>query len=481
MRRVLAILVITATVIVSASAQRYDGVTVDRYAMERVGDSLRLDIRFNATKLDIRNNEVAVITPMIVKDEESIALRSCGIYSRMRDIYYARNEHLSPTTDADMRFRERRVPETIDYHVVLAYADWMENCSVVIARQGYGCCGGKLWSESETLIERFPYERYIPEMIYLRPEIEVVKTRALRGSAYIDFPVSRTEIYLDYHDNKNELRKITGTIDSVKNDRDITIRHLSIKGFASPESPYDNNARLAKGRTAALKAYVENMYHFGEGFIDTSYEPENWEGLEVYVEHSTLPHRNEILAAIRSAREPDNKERFIKSNWPEDYRYLLDNCYPRLRRSDYVIEYEIRSYTKPEEIEAIMFTAPQKLSLEEFYILAESYDQGSDLYNEVWEIAIRMYPSDPVANLNAANTAMLKGDYTRALRYLDKAGDSAEVLYGRGLLEVLCENFDAARPYLLQAEKMGLKKAREVLDNIHNRWIVTSDDIEKNK
>ena len=481
MRRVLAILMITATIVVSASAQSHDGIMVDRYSMERIGDSIRLDIRFNTTELNIRNNEVAVLTPMIVKGDENITLRSCGIYSRIRDIYYTRNEHLAPTTDTDMRFRERRVPATIDYSVVLAYTDWMENCSVVIARQGYGCCGSRLWNECEELIECFPYERYTPEMIYLRPEVEVVKTRTLRGSAYIDFPVSRTEIYPDYHDNRNELLRITGTIDSVKNDSDITIRHLSIKGFASPESPYKNNTRLAKGRTASLKAYVEDMYHFGEDFIDTSFEPENWEGLEAYVESSALPHRNEILDVIRSDREPDNKEWFIKSNWPDDYRYLLDNCYPRLRRSDYIIEYEIRSYTTPEEIEAIMFTAPQKLSLEEFYVLAESYEQGSEAYNEVWETAIRMCPTDPVANLNAANTAMIKGDYDRAIRYLDKAGDSAEALYVRGVLEVLREDFDAARPYLLEAEKMGITKAREVLDNIHNRWIVTSDDIKTNK
>ena len=96
MRRVLAILVITATFIVSASAQRYDGVMVDRYSMERFGDSIRLDIHFNTDNLDIRNNEVAVITPMIVKGDKSITLRSCGIYSRMRDIYYTRNEHLAP-------------------------------------------------------------------------------------------------------------------------------------------------------------------------------------------------------------------------------------------------------------------------------------------------------------------------------------------------------------------------------------------------
>ena len=63
MRRVLAILVITATIVVSASAQSHDGIMVDRYSMERIGDSVRLDIRFNTTELDIRNNEVAVLTP----------------------------------------------------------------------------------------------------------------------------------------------------------------------------------------------------------------------------------------------------------------------------------------------------------------------------------------------------------------------------------------------------------------------------------
>lgn len=480
MRRVFTFLLLSVISIGSLSAQSYDGVTVERYRMERRGDSVHLDIRFNTSAVEVRGDEVAVITPMIAKANESISLRACGIYSRRRDIYYARNEHLAPTTPADLRYRVSEVPEIIDYHVSMPFTDWMENSSVVIGRKGYGCSGEELWQELDTLIAYFPYERYIPEMIYLRPEVEVVKTRVLSGSAYIDFPVSRTEIYPDYHDNRNELHKITGTIDSVKQDGDVTIRHLAIKGFASPESPYSNNTRLAKGRTAALKAYVENLYHFGEGFIDTSFEPENWEGLEAYVINSSLPHRDEILEAIRSSREPDNKEWFIKSNWPKDYRFLLENCYPRLRRSDYTIEYEIRSYTTPEEIEKVMFSAPQKLSLEEFYVLAESYEQGSELFNEVWDIAIRMYPSDPVANLNAANTAMLKGDYERALRYLDKAGDGAEVVYARGALEVLREDFDAARPYLLEAEKMGIDKARTVLDNIRNRWVVSSDELEIN-
>ena len=95
MRRVFAITIMAVAAFVCARAQGRDGVAIERYSMERVGDSLRIDIRFNTSALKIKNREVAVITPAIVKSNERVMLRSCGIYSRMRDIYYNRNEHLA--------------------------------------------------------------------------------------------------------------------------------------------------------------------------------------------------------------------------------------------------------------------------------------------------------------------------------------------------------------------------------------------------
>jgi hypothetical protein len=276
------------------------------------------------------------------------------------------------------------------------------------------------------------------------------------------------------------LAKITGTIDSVKSDKDVTIKSIFIKGYASPESPYSNNTRLAKGRTESLKGYVEEMYHFGEGFITTDYEPEDWAGLERYVEASSLKHKEEILAAIRSDREPDKKEWVIKSTWKEEYRFLLDNCYPALRHSDYVIEYEVRSYVDPADIEKVLHVAPQNLSLEEFYVLAETYESGSDEFNELFETAVRMYPNDPVANLNAANSAILRNDYRGALRFLDKAGNLPESKYARGVLEVYMDNSEAAKPYLIEAQKLGVAKAEEVLTEIaKNRNIYRMSDREK--
>jgi hypothetical protein len=301
------------------------------------------------------------------------------------------------------------------------------------------------------------------------PKAETVKSRSLSGRAYIGFPVNETVIYPEFQNNLEELAKIRATIDSVRNDSDVTIYAMSIKGFASPESPYDNNARLASGRTQAVKQYVNELYGFAPEFISTSYEPEDWEGLRRFVENSSIPHKKEILAVIDSDREPDNKEWKIKSEYKDDYRYLLDNCYPYLRHSDYVVEYVVRSYADPDEIGRIMMERPQNLSLNEFYVYAQTLEQGSPEFIEVFETAVRMYPRDEAANLNAANTAMSRGDFISALRYLDKAGNSPETIYASGVCAYLAGYMDQALELMKKARDLGVGQAAEVIEVIENK------------
>ena len=152
---------------------------------------------------------------------------------------------------------------------------------------------------------------------------------------------------------------------------------------------------------------------------------------------------------------------------------MLDNCYPALRHSDYTIEYEVRSYVDPVDIEKVLRTAPQNLSLEEFYILAETYESGSDEFNELFETAVRMYPNDPVANLNAANSAIQRNDYRSAARYLEKAGNLPEAVYTRGVLEVYLENADKAKAYFEEAHTLGVPQAKSaVVEVSKNRNII---------
>lgn len=452
------------------------GIKVKNLTIERNTDSLFIDMTIDFTALNITTTELAVFTPYIKSEKDSLKLQAIGVYGRNRYIYYQRNPEMNPIGNDDMVFKANERPDTLNYHAEVDFLEWMEQCTVEVNYSVYECCGDVLCSNDKVLTE-FPLEPYKPELIYIRPVAEVIKTRELSGTAFIDFPVSKTKIYPEYRNNTIELAKITGSIDSVKSDPDISITSLSIKGYASPESSYANNTRLARERTQSLKQYVDDLYHFEKGFIKTSYEPENWDGLEAYVKESDLPHKTEILEAIRSDREPDKKEWYIKNNWKDDYKYLLTYCYPALRRTDYRIGYVIREYVTPEEIEIVMQNAPQKLSLEEFYVLSQTYESDSESHLKLWEKAAEMYPQDEVANLNAANSAIIKKDYERALLHLSIAERLKEATYLKGVIEVLRKNYETARPYLEEAASQGVKEAQDTLDNMLKHWKLIVEDV----
>ena len=269
----------------------------------------------------------------------------------------------------------------------------------------------------------------------------------MSGSAYLDFPVNQTVIRPDYRRNTAELAKIRETIDQVRGDRYATITGISIKGYASPEGTYANNERLAKGRSEALLDYVKQRYDLAGVETNVDYEPEDWAGLEKKVEASDLPDKAELLAIIR-ADEPadwDAREWKLKNlNGGSSYRYLLNEIYPALRHSDYEVAYTIRPFNV-DESKSLIYKDPKQLSLEEMFQVAQTYESGSPEFKEVFEIAVRMYPDDPVSNLNAANTALLNRDTANARRYLAKAADGPEKRLAEGVACWLEGDRDQAR------------------------------------
>lgn len=426
-------------------------------------NSLFVSMTVDVSALDVASNRELLLIPVLRGGQDSIQLPFMIIAGRNRYYYHLRN---TPVTDGSILERVGKT-ETINYRAVIPFENWMSTSVLVMDESSCGCRGEEMGDDHRVTLFRFEPKVYTPVFVYLPPDVEPVKVREVKGSAYIDFPVNRTEIHEDYRNNPVELRKIRQTIDVVRNDPDVRITSLSIKGYASPEGTYANNTRLAKGRTATLKTYVRELYHFPDSVILTSYEPEDWSGLEAYVDSTNLKNRDAILALIRSDMEPDAKEKAIKSTYPEDYRFLLQNVYPGLRHSDYVVQYVVRTYTDVAEIRRIMKTQPQKLSLRELYIAVQELEPGSDEYNEAFEIAVRMFPGDEVANLNAANAAMVKGDLKGAVRYLDKAGDCGEAVYARGVYAALSGDYDMARTLFFEAGKNGISEAEGALRQIN--------------
>ncbi|MBO7185373.1 MAG: DUF3868 domain-containing protein [Alistipes sp.] len=471
MRRFIVILAALFAGVVAADAQTVSGVTVADYTMQRAGEYVVVDMDIDISDLKVKGSDAVVLTPYITSGTNSVALQSVGIYSRNRDFYYQRNDDIKPHGEDGMAYRSGKAPEVVAYHTVVPYEAWMNGSQLVFQRTDCGCGNAVVASESSVLVDGFGVEPFKPTPIYICPDVEFVP-REISGRAYVDFPVSNTDIDPNYRGNISEIARIVATIDAMKQDEDVAITSITITGHASPESPYSNNERLAKGRAEALKRYVESLHLFDEDIITADFVAEDWAGLESYVETSTLANRDAILEIIRSTDDPDHKEWLIKSRYPADYRHLLDNCYPALRHSDYTIRYAQRRSNNVADIEDVMNTAPQQLTLEEFYLLAQHYESGSDEFVELWEVAVRMYPQDETANFNAANVAMARGDYDKASRYLDKAGDSPEVTYSRGCIALGEGDYDKALALFREADERGVAEARAAVEAIESNWTV---------
>lgn len=428
---------------------------------------INVDMQLNLTDIPVKSSEVVIIVPYLVNDTDSLALGTLGLYGRRRYIQYQRGLN-GNVPMPDIAIKASDATSDYRFNTQLPYQEWMDGATLNLKMNRYGCAN---CSKGETAyvngIDKWLSPRLnvtAENLIYISPEVDKEKVREIDGSAKVDFPVNSIVLLEDFRNNFAELNAVRASIDSVRDNRDATINSISICGYASPEGSYANNERLAIGRTASVADYVKRIYAFPAGLIMTSSVPEDWDGLRKWVQESNLEHRDNILAIIDDTElSPDAKDQKIRNLYPSEYSTLLNTVYPGLRHTDYRINYSIRSYSDPEEILEVMKTHPGNLSLDELFLAARTLDPDSDEYRELFEVAVRLYPSDPVANLNAANTALLRGDTKAAHSYLDKAGEGKEVSYTRGVLALMERNLDEAETLLTEALEAGIPQAEEML------------------
>lgn len=304
--------------------------------------------------------------------------------------------------------------------------------------------------------------RMIPYLPFTLPQREDTKRRVVSGRAFLDFPVNETIIYPKYRRNPQELRRICNTIDSALFDKTIVVTSISLHGYASPESPYSNNTRLAKGRTAALMEFLRKKYRLSSALFHNEYTPEDWYNLrgfvategrrrvkgDIWYESASIletpeapacvaDNRDELLRVIDLDMDADEKELILKKvAGGEPYKWLLKNVYPGLRHTDYIIEYVVRNYPLKES-KRLIYTHPEALSVEEMYRVAQSYEEGSDGWFDALTIAADQYPDDHTANLNAACACVKARRLTDAKRYLKMAGDTDRAHYVSDVIKAM--------------------------------------------
>ena len=440
-----------------------DKIKVSNVQVAQQNNALSVSMDLNLDSLYLPSNLQLVYTPVFKTRQGDFKMPQKVINGRRQQIMFERGvgkKQLNLSPEALVVRRTNKKVQTVNYSASIPLSGQVKNYDLNMHEDLCGC--GNMEEGNDFNLRH----RRQPQAVFVRPAVEAVKVRHLDKRAYIDFPVNRIELHADYRRNPAQLDSIVRTINALKDDKNLEVSAINIHGYASPESPYSHNDYLAKNRAKTLTDYVRRMVALPTQLFTVSSTAEDWDGLRNYLKDSNLEHKTEILAIANDEKmDPDAREQKIKKLYPSEYRFMLDTWYPALRHSDYHITYKVKPFDVAEAKEIIK-TEPQQLSQEEMFMVAQTYEPGSKEFNDVMEIAVRMFPENETANLNAANTRLNAGDADGAKAYLDKAGNSPAAQNARGVYEALKGNDQQARHYFGLAAKAGVKAAQENLENL---------------
>ena len=455
--------------------------------MKQQGDSLIVDMDIDMSKLDLSTNFAQILTPVIASANEEIELPKVMIQGTTRNKAFIRELELDDKAYAEF---ENNLPYAIvkptgklNYHMAVPFEPWMNDASLDIEEDLCGCGNNTKIARSRIFdgltkdVIADPLYMMRPALAYIQPEVEVIKKRLEIGNAYLDFPRGKNEIYPNFGNNPVELAKIDKMIRTISTNKDITVQNVYIVGYASPESSVKFNTDLSRARSESLMRYLMNNSSISSSLYETRTGGEDWDGFRKLLEAYPISNKSEIFHIMNSIYDLDAREKAIsRVGGGQPYKIIYDEIYPRLRRVVCEVNYTVKDFSL-EEAKENLELAPHLLSLNEMYIVANTYEVGSPEFLRVFEIAREEFPDDQVANLNGAAAALSKNQLKDVEGYLKLSDPSTpEYINNMGVFHMLKGNYAEAEKFLKRAENEGVKEAtvnlrelRKKVANVKNR------------
>lgn len=396
--------------------------------IKRNGNDVAINMDIDISNIEVGADETVILTPMIEKNDKSLELPAVEIMGRRAWLYFLRNGENTVTEDplyaeriAKRAERKAGKKQAVNYTTHVTFAEWMRGATVKM-KEGSCGCDPQVIAFGEDNVGRFLHEIYQPTYLLsmVEPEPEPIKVRDESLTAYINFYVDKYDIIEKYKNNEGELASMINSIKKVDDDKDLTITSITIEGWASPEATQQHNQTLSQNRANSLANYVAEKTGIERARIKAIGRGEDWDGLRREVEATPrLLEQKKVLAIIDDTTlTQDQKDKKLEELIPPTiYQRLLGELYPRLRRNDYRIVYNVRNFNL-EEARALVDSDPRKLSVSELYKVAGSYEKGSKEYNHVMEVAAKTYPTVVAAAVNRAVIQIGAKDYDGALKTL---------------------------------------------------------------
>lgn len=246
------------------------------------------------------------------------------------------------------------------------------------------------------------------------------------------------------------------------------VDNIEVAAYASPDGGMSLNTDIATGRETSASKFVKGEMDKAklEGYLDTDYTAEDWDGFKELVSKSELPDKELILRVLSMYNDPEEREQQIK-NISSVYKDLAYEILPQLRRARITLNYQLIGRSDDEIMEQFA-TDPKALSLEEILYAAVLTDDTAEK-QKIYSTAAMIYPGDYRAYNNLGVLAYNAGDYAAAKERFAQAAkidkNAPEVNVNLGYLELLEGNVAAAESYM--AIGSSAKAGDEALGNLN--------------
>ena len=438
------------------------------------GKQLEIDLRIRPGR-NLKSQELVRIYPCYVSATGSDTIRMEPLYlagrTRFKVIKREIALHNRPGSMERVVDVMNLDATPIHEHKSVDFERWMADGRLIVMEEISGCAECEVGKAVLDLMKvKIPL---FGEGYYEYPMEEPLKVTV---KAYVDslesrvtFPVGKHVLDASFGENAKALKELDSFLSRIVRVTGVTLKGVTIQGYASPEGRFDKNKSLAERRTHSLADYVNKQYPELKANSDYAVYGvgEDWKGLRSRVALSALPEREQVVSIIDRYDTDTEREREIrKLNGGEVYKTLLRDFYPPLRRTVFTLRAEVAPYTEA-QLPEIYDRNPKLLSHHELYTLAQRTEEQGRSPLEIYRSAYEIYPSDPIAALNYAN-ALLKyaSDADGALRILVPLKGDVRSLYPMAVAYDMKGDHRKAESLLKEAAEKGSEVAVRIVEQM---------------
>jgi outer membrane protein OmpA-like peptidoglycan-associated protein/tetratricopeptide (TPR) repeat protein len=252
-------------------------------------------------------------------------------------------------------------------------------------------------------------------------------------------------------------------LESANSNPKITIKSISVVGYASPEGEVGSNDTLSNERATAAKSAVLGVALGAKNdkikteMFSLAGRGEDFDGFKKELVASSMNNDEKqlIIRVLEMQKDPITRETEMR-NMGKTFTFLEQNVFPKQRRSEITVTYDKSGYTD-EELVALSVSKPETLTIEELLFVATLTNDLNEKLR-IYKLVELNFPTDQRGANNVGAIFYMQNKLQEAKAEFEKANSIKENSISKNNLGAIAGALgdrEGAKKILSQAKGAG--------------------------